>query len=61
MTDKTIVSASIFDEAGEFFFTLEDGASRVGPYATQELAEQALSDLLEQSFTRFAEEALFGK
>lgn len=61
MTDKTIVTASIIEEAGEFFFSLDDGASRAGPYPSQEAAEEAVTALLEESFTRFAEEALFGK
>lgn len=61
MTEKVIANVSVIEDEAEFFFSLDDGASRVGPFETQEAAVGAASDFLAETFAAAAKAALFGE
>ena len=60
MTDRVLATASVLEDGGSFFYSLDDGASRVGPYDSQEAATEAATAFLTETYTRFVQEALFG-
>lgn len=60
MTERTLVSAEVFEEDNQFFFTLDGGASRSAPYQTQEAAVEAVSELLTSSFEDLTKTLLTG-
>lgn len=63
MTDMnaTVATISVIEDEGGFFYSLDHGASRVGPFETEGAATDAASDMLTEAFADMARQALFGE
>lgn len=64
MTDlggTTVATVTIEEDEGDFFYSLDGGASRVGPYETEVAATRAATALLETAYAEFVKAQLFGE
>lgn len=60
MPSETLASVEILNEPEGSFYSLDGGASRIGPFKSEEVATTAAMTFLEQQFTAFVKSALFG-
>lgn len=62
MTDLggSAVTVTVSEDEGQFFFSLDHGASRAGPFDTEEAATDAASDLIADAYAEMMRKALFG-
>lgn len=64
MTDlgcNTVATVTIEEVDGKFFFSLDGGASRAGPYDTEEAATAAVTTMMQEAFANLALKTLFGE
>lgn len=62
MTERTLATITVEDdEEGNFFYSLDDGASRVGPFESKDAAVEAASEMIAEAFAKAAKAALFGE
>lgn len=63
MTDKLIATITIEPDevSGKFYYSLDGGETRVGPYDSEEEAADASSDFLGDAFAQLAKKTLFGE
>jgi hypothetical protein len=63
LTDRVIANVSVEedDDDGKFYYSLDGGLTRTGPFDDEVAATQAATDFLTTSFTTWAQDALFGK
>lgn len=58
---ETILSADVFSEGEEFFFTLDSGETRTGPFPTQEVATESATKTLTELVKQMTLQSIMSK